>query len=269
MRNAVSLIVALAFSTVPAFALMIDDFSVNTDPPGSVNAGYSYWDAAGYDVGADGSSVLGEWREYYVGAYETGTVAAELRVYVAGGEFYSSGDADIEGQSSVYWDGASNDYAYWYQGANWPWPAPITANPTSWNDCAVLDRYGLGGIDLTEGDVQDRFRLSAYGDHDWMLEVTVWSGSNETDWAFARQSITATTVYDNVYLPFSSFGGGAGTIDWHDVGAVRMTILNEPGVAELQAHVDFIETIPEPTTMGLLGVGGMLLMAASKRRKKK
>lgn len=155
-------------------------------------------------------------------------------------DFHESGGGGVH---QVTWDGTS---------PNLPRQAQASFNPR-----------GLGGVDLTDGGASTGLALLIAGDiAGGQLQILLNSSFTNISSASVVASHTgprnASQLYPlhEVYVPFSSFTSGAGgAADLTDIGAIRMTWLNDQSRANGQ--IDQIETVgPTVITQDFSNSGG-------------
>jgi hypothetical protein len=220
-------------------AIIVDTFSggalnVSTPPggsnPSSANSGTLSANALG---GAHNLNVT----------RTTGTGGFNNSIDQAGNGFwsYSSGPGDA-GRGTVLYDGGT-DY--------------------------VVSDPGLGGIDLTQGGLNDRivfkYRADQAGAN--VLGVVLYSGAGNSSTATANVNATgfAGSFADGV-IPFSSFVNSSGSgASLSNISAIQL-VLDGSNVPALDMQVDSVSAVPEPV-MGLsLCVAGMFAGMLLRRR---
>jgi len=136
----------------------------------------------------------------------------------------------------------------------------------------IVDVLRLGGLDLTDGGNSDRFRLnihSAQAQNGVALEVLVRVvGANDDEIAlngvFAAESQTP-FAFD---IPFSafSFDGGASMDTFRNARSVTF-LFNPNFVPNADFEIDSIVTVPEPSSLALLGLAGISAIVFHRRRR--
>ncbi len=217
-----SILVLLA-SPVSAHAILIDNFSTYQTlsvPPG--NTKFDTVDDAGDPY------ILGEERD--VIATATGGTA-DLQIIVDAG---GSGTFAINAPTSQTWD--------------------TTIQWDGSDDNDTLDYTGLGGVDLTDGGVNDRFGL-------WILESDHPTDPPGSASALSIEVYTSATQWSSYSIPslgpiwqlgqefvvkFDDFVdvGGFGGADFTNVGAIQLTIASSMGAHDVQ--LDFFQTTSTP-----------------------
>lgn len=211
-------LVALTVSMAPG-ALIIDDFDGAQSL--AVHASGPASDAA--TVAAPGA--IGGWRGATLD-YVSGPLGATLDVDPGGsGILAASSDAITSAAALITWDGGS--------------------------------AFGLGA-DLTGGGALDRFVFGVLFD-DLPTTITMTVYTDAGNWATADLALPGGIYASQEFLlPFASFGGGAGAVDFTNVGMITMDLNLDPST---DLALDYVKTdIPEPgfATMLLLGAGALL-----------
>ncbi|WP_347259245.1 PEP-CTERM sorting domain-containing protein [Methylocaldum sp.] len=225
------------------------------------------------------STVLGGQRDIWANCI-TGcddTVSRSLAV-VSGGQFRFSNDSGVTGEAIVQWDGNDQDIA--------------------------LNTTGLGGFDLTSGGTIHAFQLTTIeSDLGWFFRIEAFTDDDEwTKITLAATCVDASGPLDpgcvpsphTSTIPFAAFMDGSlcgftgtspyvdgvvaiecgsgGTANLANLGALQVALNtgddvaggSAPRTANLDLRLDSVETIPEPMTLGLLGIG--LVAAGLSRR---
>ncbi len=220
------------FVTVPANALIIDEFNVAT--PAVISDENSPQGDSG-NSGIVGPTAIGGTRKVNVTGVTGAGDGDRARVTVNSqnsGRLAISNDDPVNSTATVIWDGSTVD--------------PFT-----------VDTDGLGGIDLTaDGSVEFRFTVPSI-DQDVTLALTVWDlNSNYT---FNYRFTGPVTQFA---IPYTTFTG----IDFTEIGAIRMVL---SGPRAWDGSVDVFDTwgppVPIPGTILLIGAG-LLGLARRGRR---
>lgn len=222
-----------------AQAIIIDSFATSQSlslayPPGGKSISSS----------VSGTGILGGERDMMISLIG-GVIAGNGISSVAGGGYYSySQDATIKGRGEIQWDGADGSPA--------------------------LNPIGLGGINLTAGGI-DALVLGVISDDVPVnVTITVYSsaGNASSRTLTLPGQINEATTYSFKYSDFSAFlGSGA---DFANVGAITLKTGSSSTAPDLVFN--FLRTsepanVPEPGTLGLLGLGAAACGLVARRRK--
>jgi len=248
---------ALLVASSAANANVIDLFStgqsfmVDTTASAVAGSGLSnFADSAGGDI-------LGGSRDLYVQTVSSADEAnLNASIGVAADNFFFSVDAGATGMGVVQWDGADHSAAL---------------------DIAGLSNYDLtfGGvmdsfvIDIVSADLGFNFIIEAYTDATHFTSASLVSnaGSGTATISFADFSNCGLTDPANGILLVSC--GAAGAVDFSDLGALQVVISPGGNSGTLDMRLESI-TVPEPSVLGLMGVGllGAGFAARARRNKK-
>jgi len=229
-----------------------DDTKDSTDTGTIINAG------VGGSVGLADPTILGGNRDIYVSKIsdDAGAVndpGKEAKAGVSNGRFNFSTDTLTTGRAQIQWDGNEATQA--------------------------IDAVGLGGLDLTQNNAVNAFAIGIiFSDGGFNFKITAYTdASNYTEITIlsnAHAVPTTTTIPFSAFLLASgSYLGGAVVVDQTgaggdltNLGALVVDIDQFGTFTSLDLTIDQITTVPEPSVLGLMGIG---LLAAGYSRGKK
>ncbi len=234
-----------AFGPAPASAIIIDSFD-----HGPVDISANLATPLVQSV-VDAPGIIGGQRETTVEYYNPTSTAPDnvrLRVDFADqNNFSHSQDAGVAGISTFTYDGMDGD-------------------PNS------IDYSGLGGVDLTEGGLADRFIFTViFADQSVseVLGLRVYTDATHYSERFVSFA-TPINSPSQINLLFSDFNVGAGAAGAADLTNIGAIILAIDGRFEngLDVRLDMLETlvIPEPATISLFALGITAVAGLGRRR---
>ncbi|ANE56287.1 PEP-CTERM sorting domain-containing protein [Methylomonas sp. DH-1] len=212
----------------------------------------------GGTAGIGDPTILGGNRDVYVSKLSDSSPAGdasgrEARVNIAGGQFDFSTDTGASGRAQIQWDGA--------EGTN------------------AIDFTGLGAFDLTFGGTQNAFAIGVvFSDNGFNFKITAYTdAANYTEVTIAANEhlvpTTTTIPFSAFLLASGSYLGGTVVIqqngaggDLTKLGALVVDIDQLGQKTSLDLTLDQVTTVPEPSVLGLMGIG---LLAAGYSRGKK
>jgi hypothetical protein len=228
--------------------VIIDAFDTSQGPVGV--SGTPAGPMSAFNAAAASGAVGGN-REILVDrlSNNAGGVSADVNQSFTPGFAYAEGP-NTEGQVQIVWDGADNT-----QGINFT---------------------GLGGLDLTEGGLNNQIRISRTSDLGATGTLRIYtSQSNVSAVDFTIPASPSFGTFEDTLIPFSAFTGSA---NFANVGAIELLLDTDTGLATDIAF-RFIRTepqtptpvgIPEPSTIVLMLIGGSALgISAIRRRRQK
>ncbi len=203
-----------------------------------------------------GTDILGGSRDLYVELLSSSDPAnLNASIGVSAGFFSFSTDSVATGTGWVQWDGADNSIA--------------------------LDMTGLGGVDITDGNTLNAFAVDIINaDLGFDFEINAYTDAGNWTSAHLVSNATSGTATIN-FADFTNCGlsnpgggilnigcaGGTNPVDFTNLGALELKITPTGGTVSLDLSLDQITTVPEPSVLGLMGIGLFAAGFVGRRRK--
>ena len=179
-----------------------------------------------------GPGIIGGEREMFADWMMGANDVQEIANSSSDGLLSFSLGADTAGMGKLIWDGPDNS-------------------------TAVFNPLGLGGVDLTDGGVDDRLVVAVvFDDLPASLRFRVYSdAANYSQYYLMLPGGIFGAV--SLEIPYAAFATVAGSgADFSNVGAIELGIF--PDMEATDISIDSIETAPTPGSLALAGVVGIL-----------
>ena len=255
-----------------ANAINIDLFSQPDDSQQIVTASNIGDDDASTYINLDGS-ILGGARTLYVKTVDGPAGEATTKMLAGLGFLSFDTGSLVTGYGEIVWDGGSG-----YEGGE------FENIPPDYTPLNLIDYTGLDGVDLTDNGALTGFLVTTlFADLGWNFEVIAYTDAdNWTQINFQATEVPAGAGPVSNFIPFADFmnpglcgldnpSSGVNSIrcapdgnvvDFTNLGALAVRLnVGEDGsqdggtVSVDLTLTDITTTIPEPATLGLLGMG--------------
>ena len=191
-------------------------------------------------VGPTGN-ILGGYRDIFVDIVKKNSKNPYLssNLLVGDGKAYFNNDAEVTGAGRIRWDGD--------------------------NDSEILNPQGLGGIDITQGNL-DSILMDVISDIAGLgMTFTIYDTNSKTSSLSRTLKSSISTSQEEAFL-FEDF---VGTADFTNVGAI---VLELNSVESMDAVIGSVKisksTVPEPSSiLGLLAIGAVGAGSMLKQKK--
>ncbi|MFY9513336.1 MAG: PEP-CTERM sorting domain-containing protein [Rubrivivax sp.] len=215
----------LAAGAAANAGLVIDDFSVDQNfiSDNTIGGSGTWATQAG-----PSSSIIGGYRDLYVEKTSGNSSSAlDVSAGVTGGSLFYSQDSGVGATGLVRWDGSSSASTIDVDGLV---TAPNVGEDLSASGIAI--RVAVNSADLG-------FPITLQA---WTFDGTSYVMSQVTQVASAGPG-----YYD---FTFASFAGA----DFSNVGALQLVLNNLGTISALDIEIDIIQSVPEPTSLALVGL---------------
>ena len=218
------------------------------------------------------ANVIGGYRDLSVTKL-SGDAPGETSMTVYNGKLSFNNDTSVTGKGVITWDGSNS------AGAGGSSVAPL----------------GLGGIDLTSGGAADQFLVDVFtADLGFNYSISLWDmdGDRSTLSAGVQFQVNSTITTNYLFywfnLPTGEYCNGTlvppdctdpttelqfgidrpdGEIDFTRIGAIQLTL--QGARADVDMAIGMIRTVPEPATLGLVGLALLGVGAMGRRSSRK